>query len=112
MVIPAGEGVSEMENIQWTQVIVSVLLALISSTGLWSYISTRRDKKDAKTKMLVGLAHDRITYLGVSYINRGYVTADEYENLYEYLYKPYEQLGGNGSAKRIMESVKKLPLQK
>lgn len=101
-----------MEKIQWGQVIVSVVLALISSTGLWSYISTRRERHDAKTKMLVGLAHDRIISLGVSYINRGYVTADEYENLHEYLYVPYAALGGNGSAKRIMEEVKKLPLHK
>lgn len=99
-----------MEKIQWGQVLVSVLLALLSSTGLWSYISSRREKHDAKTKMLVGLAHDRIISLGVEYINRGYVTADEYENLYEYLYVPYAALGGNGSAKRIMEEVKKLPL--
>ena len=99
-----------MEKIQWGQVLVSVLLALLSSTGLWSYISSRRERHDAKTKMLVGLAHDRIISLGVSYINRGYVTADEYENLYEYLYVPYAALGGNGSAKRIMEEVKKLPL--
>ncbi len=101
-----------MEKIQWGQVIVSVILALLGSTGLWSFISGRREKHDNKTQMLVGLAHDRIISLGVSYINRGYVTADEYENLYEYLYVPYAALGGNGSAKRIMEEVKKLPLHK
>ena len=38
------------------------------------------------------------------------MTADEYENLYEYLYKPYEAMGGNGSAKRIIEEVKKIPI--
>ena len=43
---------------------------------------------------------------------RGYITRDEYENLYEYLYKPYEKLGGNGSAKRIMAEVDKLPIRK
>lgn len=43
------------------------------------------------------------------YINRGYITPDEYENLYDYLYKPYEKLGGNGSAKRLMNKVEKLP---
>lgn len=62
--------------------------------------------------MLIGLAHDRIVYLGMQYIERGYITQDEYENLYEYLYKPYEKLGGNGSAKRIMTEVNKLPIHK
>lgn len=36
-------------------------------------------------------------------------TQDEFENLYKYLYKPYKDCGGNGSAERIMEQVKKLP---
>ena len=62
--------------------------------------------------MLIGLAHDRILYLGMQYIERGYITQDEYENLYEYLYKPYEKLGGNGSAKRVMTEVNKLPIRK
>lgn len=37
-------------------------------------------------------------------------TRDEYENLNDYLYEPYAAAGGNGSAKRVMEEVKKLPL--
>lgn len=62
--------------------------------------------------MLIGLGHDRIVYLGMIYIDRGYITHDEYENLYEYLYKPYEKMGGNGSAKRIMDEVSRLPIRK
>ena len=68
----------------------------------------RAEKKDAKTDMLVGLGHDRIVYLGMKYIERGNIT--KYENLYEYLYKPYSALGGNGSAKKVMEEVNKLPI--
>ena len=40
------------------------------------------------------------------------VTQDEYENLRVYLYEPYEHMGGNGSAKRIMQEVDKLPIHK
>lgn len=60
--------------------------------------------------MLVGLAHDRIIELGLIYIERGYVTKDEYENLHDYLFVPYEKLGGNGSAKKVMVEVDKLPI--
>lgn len=42
----------------------------------------------------------------------GRVTQDEYENLRVYLYEPYERMGGNGSAKRIMQEVDKLPIHK
>lgn len=57
-----------MQSINWAQVITSVLIALISSTGLWSYIANYRNKHDAKTRLLIGLAHDRIIYLGTQYI--------------------------------------------
>lgn len=50
--------------------------------------------------------------LGMSYIDRGWITQDEYENLHDYLYKPYEKMGGNGSAKKVMSEVNKLPIHK
>lgn len=62
--------------------------------------------------MLLGLGHDRIVYLGGVYVGRGYITQDEYENLHEYLFKPYERLGGNGTASRVMREVENLPLKK
>ena len=61
--------------------------------------------------MLIGLGHDRIIALGMHYIERGYITQDEYENLVDYLYLPYQKMGGNGSAERIVNEVKKLPLR-
>lgn len=96
----------------WVQMLITVVCAVIASSGFWSYIQSRRDKKDVKTQMLIGLGHDRIMWLGMKYIERGYITQDEYENLYEYLYAPYIQMGGNGSAKRVMQEVEKLPIHK
>lgn len=96
----------------WFQILLTVFSSVLASSGLWAYITKRLEKKDVKTEMLVGLGHDRIMYLGMSYIERGYITSDEYENLYEYLYKPYEKMGGNGSAKRVMNEVNKLPIHK
>lgn len=96
----------------WIQVILTIFSSVLASSGLWAYLTRRSEKKDVKTEMLVGLAHDRILYLGMSYIERGFIRQDEYENLKVYLYEPYEKLGGNGSAKRIMEEVDKLPIHK
>lgn len=97
---------------QFVETLITVLCAVLASSGFWALVQKLTDKKDAKTQMLVGLAHDRILYLGMSYVQRGYVTKDEYENLYDYLYKPYLKMGGNGSAKRVMGEVDKLPLHK
>ena len=83
----------------------------MASSGFWAYISKHMDNKDVKTDMLIGLGHDRIISLGMIYIERGWLTQEEYENIYEYLYKPYEKMGGNGSAKRIMNEVNKLPIR-
>ena len=94
------------------QIVLTVLSSVLASSGLWAYLMNRCERKNVKNEMLVGLAHDRILYLGMSYIERGYITQDEYENLYEYLFKPYEKMGGNGSAARIMREVDKLPLVK
>lgn len=92
--------------------IVTIVCSVLASSGFWSYIQKRGDKNDLRTQMLIGLGHDRIIYLGMSYIERGWITQDEYENLYDYLYKPYEQMGGNGSAKKVMDEVDKLPVRK
>ena len=96
----------------WTQVAVPLVAAVLTSSGLWAVVAKRVDKGDAQRKMLVGLAHDRIVHLGMVYVDRGYVTQDEYENLNDYLYAPYEKMGGNGSAKRVMEEVRRLPIHK
>jgi hypothetical protein len=94
----------------WMQLVLTVISSVLASSGLWAYLTKRSENKDAKTEMLVGLAHDRIMYLGMTFIERGYITNDEYENLKTYLYEPYEKLGGNGSAKRVMQEVDKLPI--
>lgn len=95
----------------WLQVTITVFSSVLASSGLWTLLQKLSERKDVKTEMLVGLAHDRIMYLGMSYIDRGYITNDEYENLRAYLYDPYERLGGNGSAKRIMQEVDRLPIK-
>ncbi len=96
----------------WVQIAVPLVAAVLTSSGLWAVVARRADKGDAQRKMLVGLAHDRIVHLGMVYVDRGYVTQDEYENLNDYLYAPYEKMGGNGSAKRVMEEVRRLPMHK
>lgn len=93
------------------QIIVTIVCSVLASSGLWSFIQARREKKDAKTQMILGLGHDRIVNQGMIFIKRGWLTEDEYENLHDYLYIPYEKMGGNGSAKKIMAEVERLPIK-
>ncbi len=96
----------------WVQVLLTVFSSVLASSGLWAYVMKRSEKKDIKTQVLIGLGHDRIMYLGMKYIEQGWITQDAYENLHDYLYVPYQQMGGNGSAKRIMDEVDRLPIRK
>ena len=96
----------------WVQIAVPLVAAVLTSSGLWAGVARRVDRGGAERKMLVGLAHDRIVHLGMVYVDRGSITQDEYENLHDYLYAPYEKMGGNGSAKRVMEEVRRLPMHK
>ena len=92
------------------QTLVTIVCAVLASSGFWTWLQKKDDKKSLQSQMLIGLAHDRIVSLGMSYIERGWITKDEYENLRDYLYEPYKALGGNGSAKRVMEVVNKLKI--
>lgn len=96
----------------WFQVVLTIFSSVLASSGLWAYLQKEKRAKRCKNRDAYWLAHDRIMYLGMSYIDRGCVTQDEYENLRVYLYEPYERMGGNGSAKRIMQEVDKLPIHK
>lgn len=91
-------------------VLVSILCTLLASGGFWALVTKVLDKKSAKTKMILGLGHDRIMSLGMKYVEKGQITQSEYENLYKYLYEPYKKMGGNGSAERLMKEVDKLPI--
>ena len=110
------------------QAVVSVLTAVLASGGLWSFLSKKQEirfeelerkrkeeaeaeeKNDVKTKLLVGLAHDRLIYLTNKYLEEGWISSENYENL-TYMYEPYIQGGGNGTVKRNMEKVEKLPFK-
>lgn len=59
----------------------------------------------------MGIGFSKITDLGMFYIERGWVTKEEFQDLNRYLYEPYREMGGDGTAERVMEQVKQLPLK-
>lgn len=92
-----------------------IVTAIFGCTGFWAFIQylvQRKSEKDSKQgKMLKGLGHDRICYLAERYIHDGYITTEDYENLHDFLYLPYKELGGNGTAEKLMNEVEKLPIK-
>ena len=92
------------------QVILTIVTAILASSGLWAFISSRLDKNSSEQELLVGIGHVELVFFGMQYIERGWITRDEYETLQE-LYKPYIKLGGNGSGTKIMHDVEQLPMK-
>lgn len=92
----------------WLMTIATALISVFASSGFWLFLQHRSDSKDAKTELLLGLAHDRIVALGLEYIEKGWLSKDDLENI-DGLYLPYLKAGGNGTAKKIYEDVKCLP---
>lgn len=97
--------------------IITIVGSVLASSGFWAYLQSRRDRKNAKNDtnhafvdLLKGLAHDRIVFVGNTYLKRGWLTEDEYEDFVKYLYEPYERVGGNGMARKVMREVENLPL--
>lgn len=98
-----------------TELVLSIISAVFASTGFWTFIMykiQRRDKhKDAMTMIMLGLAHEKIMELGDRYIQQGFINESDYNDFMKYLYKPYIELGGNGTAEKFVEGqVKQLKI--
>ena len=92
----------------WVQMSVTIFCTMLTSSGLWAFVASKQKVSDASTRLMLGLAHDAIVSQGVRYINRGYITFDEYADFMKYLCEPYATFGGNGMAEKIIDQVKKL----
>lgn len=92
--------------------LATAVTSFAASSGFWAYLQSKDTHKSATTRLLMGLSYDKITHLGMKYIERGWISKDEYEDFQKYFYHPYTEFGGNGMADRIMAEVSKLPLRK
>lgn len=91
---------------------IPLLLAVIASQGVWSLLlevyKRRNSKQTGEQRLLRGIAHDRIWFLGGKYLRRGAITRSEYDNLGA-IAEPYLENGGNGSGKKTWVAIKALP---
>lgn len=98
----------------------SIIIAIISSGALSTLISAlfnlwqqRKKRQDGVREGIKILLYDRIKHLGKQYIARGYISAEELEDLttmHNIYHDPYG-LNGNGFLDAIMENVRKLPIK-
>ena len=99
--------------------IVVLLVAIFGAGGFWEIIRLiitalaklliGKKGKTAEDRALLGLLHNEIYSLCKKYIKAGEITVEEFENL-QYLYKPYHEMGGNGTAEKLMKEIHDLPM--
>ena len=94
----------------WLQIIITIFTSVLASSGLWAFLGSRLDRHTAEREILIGIGHIELVFFGMQYIERGWITKDEYDTMQD-LYKPYKKLGGNGSGTKIMQELEKLPLK-
>lgn len=83
--------------------------ALLGGSGIWAWAKAKADHNNSADKLLLSVSRNQLITLGRGYIERGYITMDEYEE-FEAEYQIYSALGGNGLARRIFEQVDELPM--
>lgn len=93
-----------------TQIILTIITALLTSSGLWAFLGSRLEKNSAERELIVGIGHIELVFFGMQFLERGWITRDEYDTMQE-LYKPYVKLGGNGSGTKIMKEIENLPIR-
>lgn len=64
----------------------------------------------ALKEAVLALLHDRLYSLSRFYIDRGWITIQDLDNL-EYLYTAYHALGGNGTGTELFMRCKALPIR-
>lgn len=95
---------------------ITVILACIGSTGLFSFVQfiittiIESRKPSEEKELLLAIAHNHICFLCSKAIEKQYITQDEYDSILQ-LYIPYRKAGGNHLAKKYFEAVEKLPIK-
>ena len=66
-------------------IVVSVVTTFGASSGFWAPCDESQKSKIRHDKVVNGLAYDRITYMGMKFIEQKIIYKDEYEDFRRYL---------------------------
>ena len=98
------------------EIIVAIVAAIFASTGFWTFINNvyanKRERESVERKALKGLLHNELMKKCDEFVKQGFINVQDYEDLNEYIYLPYRDLGGNGTGERAWQELNKLPLER
>lgn len=80
--------------------------------GLFKQLKSQRKKTEERFQKIesanLSLLHDKIYQQCISFLEQGWISVDDLENL-EYIWKGYKGLGGNGTGEALYNKVVSLP---
>ena len=92
----------------WVQEMFTLIIAAITWMGKTLY--RKKNEYDVLRQGIMALLHDRLYQACSYFIDRGYCTIEDRNNL-EYLYIPYKALGGNGTGESLYRKCMELPFK-
>ena len=95
---------------EFVGIVVAVVIGVLGSNGYWAYRQSKEKKKSAEYRMILGLGHAEIFRVAEKYLRRGAITSSELEDLDKYLFKPYSEMGGNGTAEAMVKKCRDLDI--
>lgn len=111
-----------MELPAWMQVVFMIISSVLSIVVayLGRKITKEQDSRDKAEEQIAkeesalktgirAILRDRLLYVCLQCERRGAITIEELENLAD-IFRSYEDLGGNGAAKKIYQDTIELPL--
>lgn len=90
----------------------NMIAVVFACSGFWACVQAFFQNRGKLRMLILGLAFKQIIDSCEFYINRGYISTDEFAELNRYLFEPYQKLGGDGTAQRLIKEVERLPMRK
>lgn len=89
---------------------IQELFALVIAGLTWCIRKLRKKKteNDVLRDAMMALLHDRLYAACSFFIAQGWCSLEDRNNL-EYLYRPYKELGGNGTGENLYRKCLSLP---
>lgn len=78
--------------------------------SIFNYIKSKSSANKLIKDGVLAILHNKIYTLGKQYIAQKYIATEDLKD-FEYLYKAYHALGGNGTGTEIYERVMALPIR-
>lgn len=95
----------------WLEALFTGALSLLSllTKRLYNKLKQELTTQKLLKEGMIAILHDRLYQLCTAFLEKGEITVDELENL-EYLYKSYNNLGGNGTGTALFNRCKDLKI--